>query len=64
MDIVVQGSPPELEPRLGERAELTCMAFSMPSSTYIWWKDGGDGEEQMVKDTTSIMVRLGVCASC
>ena len=56
MEIMVQGHPPELDPRLGERAELTCVAFSIPSSTYSWWKVGGGGEEERVEDSASISV--------
>jgi hypothetical protein len=55
MEIMVQGHPPELDPRLGERAELTCVAFSIPSSTYSWWKVGDGGEEERVEDSASIL---------
>ena len=55
MNIVVQGSPPELEPRLGERAELTCMASSMPEASYSWWRVGGS-EDVRVEESDNTMV--------
>ena len=57
MDMMVQGHPPELDPRLGERTELTCTALSMPVSTYSWWKEGEGRDEERVEDTSSVMVR-------
>lgn len=55
---MVEGSPPGLEPRLGERAELSCSAQSVPNSTYSWWRVVGDGgEEILVANTTTVRVR-------